>query len=378
MNVAFFSNQFASREGHGIKRYSVAVIEALGASGVTVTPVAGWSSHDPSDLARLKAGTGLELTGLGRNGTKLLWTFAGWPPLESRISAPVDVVHAAALGYPVATRKPFVVTIHDLGPLTHPEFFTNTRPWVMERALRQAVKQAAAIICVSESTAQEVRDVAGPAVLDRLHVVLEGVEPEFFDPVDPVCLEGLDLPPPAVPFVLTAGKISPRKNVGRVIEAMGRLKDVLPHHLVLVGGDGWGVDAVRRAVAEAGLEGRLHPVGFVSNDQLRALYQRASVYVHPSLYEGFGLTVLEAMASGVPVITSDRTSLPEVAGDAAVQIDPTRVDAIAAAIEAVCTDSGLAARLVGAGLDRARAFTWDKAAGQMTQLYRDIARGAWR
>jgi glycosyltransferase involved in cell wall biosynthesis len=376
VRVALFSNQFAAAVGHGIKRYSHELYEALrDADGVTAIPVAGWSSLETDELAALQARTGLELTGLGRRGTSLFWTFLDAPVLESRMRVRPDIVHAASLGYPVATRKPFVVTIHDLGPLTHPEYFSNTRPWVMERSLQQAVRKADAIVCVSQSTANEVADYAGPAVEGRLHVVLEGVGDEFFSAVAADCLSGLAASQSGRPFILCAGKLSPRKNVVGTLRALGRVRDRLPDHdLVLVGGDGWDVDHIAPEIERCGLSGRVHQLGYVSNEQLRALYQRTHAYLHPSLYEGFGLTVLEAMASGAPVITSDRTSLPEVAGEAACLVDPENIDAIADAIERVCGDDNLRETMSAAGRSRARMFTWSGAADRMKTVYQSLLR----
>ena len=180
-NVAYFANQFADQKGHGLARYARELFDSLRElNGPNVIPVAGWSSLAPDALERRMAETGLRLTGLGRRGTSLMWTFLDWPTIEARLNAPVDVVHAVSLGYPVATRKPYVVTIHDLGPLTHPEFFRNTRPWVMQRSLDQAVHKADVIVCVSETTANEVREYVGPAIEGRLRVVLEGVSERFF------------------------------------------------------------------------------------------------------------------------------------------------------------------------------------------------------
>jgi glycosyltransferase involved in cell wall biosynthesis len=351
--VAFFSNQFASDQGHGIARYSRELLRELKRTdGIEPVPVAGWSSLPPDALSALRQESGLRLTGLGRHGTSLLWTFCGTPPLERLIPGPLDAVHALSLGYPVATRKPFVVTIHDLGPLTHPEFFRNTRPWVMQRSLAQAVRQAAALVCVSQSTADEVDSLVGNGIGQRVHVVPEGVSREFFEPADRASLAGLDLPPEGVPFVLAAD---------------------LPHPLVLVGGNGWDTEAVARELRERpALRGRVHLLGYVSDAALRALYAAASVYVHPSLYEGFGLTVLEAMACGTPVIAADRTSLPEVVGDAGLLVDPLDTAALADSIRAICQEAALAASLSRKGRAHAATFTWADCAGRIAAIHREL------
>lgn len=372
--VAFFSNQFATGQGHGISRYAHELFQALmTVGGYDLTPVAAWSSRSREDLAQLRARTGLRLTGLGRRLTPLAWNFFDWPPLEARLPGTVDLVHALSLGYPIATRKPYVVTVHDLGHLTHPEYFGGERSWVMQRALRQAERRADVLICVSGFTASEVIDYLGPAIEPRLRVIHEGVSSSFFEPPDMSQLVGLDLPPLDVPFILSAGKISPRKNIHGVLEAMASLTDDIPHHLVLVGGAGWDTEAVFDTLKNPVLRDRVHLLGYVTDAQLRALYARASLYVHPSLYEGFGLTVLEAMASGTPVITANRTSLPEVAGEAALLIDPRDTKRLAEAMGHLCQDSELAVRLSRKGIERARCFDWRDCARKVGAVYDEVS-----
>lgn len=372
MNIALFSNQFADAKGHGIARYAREMHAGFaGLERVSVTPVSAWTNFDQASLAALRRETGLITLPTGRNLTKLAWTFAGFPQLETIARQAFDLVHAMSLGYPIATGLPYVVTIHDLGPLTQPQFFGNTKPWVMQRALDQAVRKAAMIICVSHSTAREVIEYCGSSVASRIRVVGEGVSPEFFEPSDPAVLAPLDLPPPGTPFILAAGKISPRKNIQGVLEAV-KLLEGLPHHLVLVGAGGWDMGEVSRHLANEGLRNRVHLLGFVSDAQLRALYGRAAIYVHPSLYEGFGLTILEAMAGGVPVVTSNRSSLPEVAGDAALLVDPTRPDDIAAAITQIAEDPAFARQQSTRGLAHARTFHWAEASAKLRDCYAEI------
>ena len=373
--VAFFSNQFADSKGHGLARYARELYGELRALPETdVVPVAAWSSLSADALSAHQADTGLLMTGLGRNGTKLLWTFLNQPPIEHCIGRPVDVVHAVSLGYPVATRKPLVVTIHDLGPLTHPDFFRNTRPWVMKRSLEQAVRHADAIVCISKSTAEEVLTYVGTHIEDRVQVVLEGVHPRFFEPASsqlPATLQNL---PEDHPFILSTGQISPRKNIQGLIAAFARIKSEIPHHLVLVGGMGWDSYIVEAHLRDADLRSRVHFPGFVTDDQLRTLYQMADIYVHPSLYEGFGLPVLEAMASGTPVVVSNRSSLPEVAGDAGRLSDTTDPEALGADIVDICRSPSLRARMSEAGKAHAARFRWEDCAKEMADIYRSVAR----
>lgn len=375
LRVACFANQFGDARGHGLARYARELLDALRAfGGPSVVPVAGWTSLDDRDFAARQRETGLQLTGLGRRGTSMLWTFLDRPTLESRLDVPIDVVHAVSLGYPIATRKPLVVTIHDLGPLTHPEFFRNTRPWVMQRSLDQAVRQAEVIVCVSQSTADEVREVAGPSVEDRLRVVVEGVSERFFEASDPGLLQRFGFPD-GTPFILSAGMASPRKNLDGLLRAMASAADQIPHHLVLVGGSGWDEDDISKAMQAPSLDGRVHRTGYVTDDELRALYQAADLYVHPSLYEGFGLPILEAMASGTAVVSSDRTSLPEVVGTAGRLCDAADPDALAEAIVDVCTSEDLKRQMVEKGRANAAAFRWSDCASAMAAVYAEAARG---
>ncbi len=374
INVAYFSNQFATAQGHGIARYAHEMYRGLRKhEDLNIRPVAAWSSLSPEKLAALRADTGLELVKLGHRLTPLAWHYLDVPTLERLIGGQVDVVHAVSLGYAIATRKPYVVTVHDLGPLTHPEYFTNTKPWIMEKSLRQAEARADAIVCVSQSTADEVEGYLGAHVAPRLRVIKEGVSPEFFAPSDIACLKGLPLPADDVPVILTAGKISPRKNVQGVLRALKQVLDQIDHHLVLVGGAGWETETVLKEMDDGALRSRVHLLDYVSDEQLRALYKRAALYIHPSLYEGFGLTVLEAMVSGVPVITSNTSSLPEVAGDAGLLVDPSSDEAIAEAILTICSDAELAQVKIQAGLARAQLFSWDACATELRDLFVEIA-----
>ncbi len=375
MHIAYFSNQFADAQGHGLARYSHQLYSSLRKiqPKFEVTPVAAWSSCNAGGIMQLRKAYGLQLLPWGRRWTPLAWAFLNRPPIEHWMNKPVDVVHAVSLGYPIATKKTYVVTVHDIGPLTHPEFFTNTSPWIMKRSLNQAVKKADAIICVSRSTADELESYVSYRLADRIQIVHEGVVPLFFEKGNSDCLSTLkNLPPPGIPFILVTGKISPRKNVVRIIQALSKITDQVPHHLLLVGGSGWDMGDVYKATNNPTLVDRIHLVGYVTDDQLRALYNSASLYVHPSLYEGFGLTVLEAMAAGCPVITSNIYSLPEVAGDAALLVDPYSEDEIAEAIKTVCLDESVATDLRRWGLERAATFTWEKCAEKVAGVYRSV------
>jgi glycosyltransferase involved in cell wall biosynthesis len=148
------------------------------------------------------------------------------------------------------------------------------------------------------------------------------------------------------------------------------IADSIPHHLVLAGGRGWGSNSVDRLLAHSTHQGRIHKIGFVDDLMLRSLYSRASAFLYPSVFEGFGLPVIEAMACGCPVVSSKIASLSEVAGGASMEVDPFDVSAIAEAVRSVCTDAELAGDLTLRGKERAADFSWERCAEETIQVYR--------
>lgn len=175
------------------------------------------------------------------------------------------------------------------------------------------------------------------------------------------------------PYVLAVGNLEPRKNLPGLLRAFARLAPEVPHDLVLVGAEGWLTGEIHATLDELRLGGRVRMTGFVEDADLPAWYGAADLFVYPSLYEGFGLPVLEAMACGAPVVTSNVSSLPEVAGDAALLVDPSDVDSIAEEMRRGLTDAALALDLRRRGQLRAADFTWDRTAEQTVAVYREVA-----
>jgi glycosyltransferase involved in cell wall biosynthesis len=179
-------------------------------------------------------------------------------------------------------------------------------------------------------------------------------------------------------YILFVGTLEPRKNVQTLLQAFAQIIAETPQDdlmLVIAGGKGWGGEDYMSTVDTLKLHDHVRFAGFVEDDHLPALYRSALLFVYPSLYEGFGLPVLEAMACGTPVITSNRASLPEVAGDAALLVDPTRPEALAAAMTSIMNDGKLRQALRAKGLARARTFTWDAVAQQTVAIYRAVGGG---
>lgn len=374
--VAFFSNQFASLNGHGVARYAHNLLTAFRELDIPpdVIPVATWSDRSKDDLLALQKATGLQLLSTGRWLSPLLWMSIGFPKLEHLLDFPIDIVHVNDLSYLVSTSKPLVVTVHDIGPLTHPQFFTNDALWFMKKSLERAVKKNSGLICVSHATADALVDYVARRysvnLSARTYVTHEGVSDVFFHPPQ-ISLSDLEQEFDFLqhPYILAVGKISPRKNLQTVIRALKKLQSEIPHHLITVGGNGWDFKGIKEMINSPGLAERVHFMGYVSDEMLNSLYQKASLFIYPSLYEGFGLPVLEAMAAGCPVITSNVSSMPEVAGDAALLVDPRNVEDVASAIETVCKNHSLAAELKRKGKERASLFSWEKCAEETLLIY---------
>jgi glycosyltransferase involved in cell wall biosynthesis len=306
-----------------------------------------------------------------RPAVRFVWEQAIQPWVLRRED--IDLLHSPALVGPILGGRPFVVTVHDLSYHYYPEAFRAANRGYLALFGRHSVRRARRVIAVSQSTKDDlVRHYGLPAA--RVDVVYHGVD-EAFRPL-PAADVAAFCARQGLPerFLLFVGTLEPRKNVTRLVEAYARLPQTCPQ-LVLVGGKGWFYEEVLRRVEELGLGSRVHLAGYVPAEDLPYWYNAAEVLVYPSLYEGFGLPPLEAMACGTPVISSTSSSLPEVAGDAGLLVDPVDVDALASAMERVLRDAGLRAQMRSAGLRRAKLFTWEAAARQTVDSYRRALAG---
>ncbi len=271
-------------------------------------------------------------------------------------------------------RGPTVVTIHDLSHRPHPEFHPREAVRYLDEGLPRTLAQAQAVIAVSRYTKQAIHDLFG--LPDEKVVAIHlGVESSFrpYDGAEceaALAMHGLR----HRGFILSVCTLQPRKNLPRLVEAFGRLparvRDAFP--LVLVGADGWMNSGLMRAIAQLVEARQVIVPGYVSRHDLGRLFASAALFAYPSLYEGFGLPVLEAMASGTPVLTSNVTSLPEVTGGAALEVDPRSVDAIADGLARLADDDALRGALTAKGLLRATEFTWASTVEQTCGVYRSL------
>jgi glycosyltransferase involved in cell wall biosynthesis len=297
---------------------------------------------------------------------RILWEQALLPWIAR--SEGLDLYHSTAFVGPVASNCPFVTTVHDLSFLYYPDRFRSLRRRYLQVFARISVRRARRVIAVSESTKRDLVSVydISPAKIDVVH---NGVDASFRPlPADQVAAfrQQKGLPDR---FVLFVGTLEPRKNVVRLVEAYARLPKGRPP-LVLVGGKGWFYDEIFRRVEAMELTDEVHFSGFVPAEDLPLWYNAADLFVYPSIYEGFGLPALEAMACGTAVITSTASSLPEVVGKAGKLVDPTDTEALATAMEQVLGDREMQEQMQAAGLVQAEGFSWEKTARQTVDSYR--------
>lgn len=369
----------AVRQGAGIGRYTRQLVRALleldrdnsyvllAATGGAHASAAAWPQagerRAPVRQVRLP---------VSDRTLNVIWQRLQLPLWVEWASGPLDILHSPDFVLPPVRHARTILTVHDLSFMRVPACSDPRLRAYLLRVVPASVRRADVVLADSESTRQDVIDLLGvdPA---RVEVVYAGVEPRFQRVRDAQTLQAVrsryQLP---AHFVLGVGTLQPRKNFERLIEGFSRMRDAVlaETHLVIVGGVGWLYEGICRRIEELGLQETVHLPGYVADEDLPALYSLADVFAFPSLYEGFGLPPLEAMACGTPVVCSNASSLPEVVGRAALTVDPLDVDALTAALRRALNDEPLRAELIQMGLARARRFTWEQAASTLLDVYR--------
>jgi glycosyltransferase involved in cell wall biosynthesis len=295
-------------------------------------------------------------------------------PRQLRRDRP-DLVHVQYTA-PLACPVPVVVSVHDVSFVEHPEYFPAARALQLQVTVKRTVGRAARVLTVSEFSRQAIAKVYG--LDDEDITVVPNAAAGHFRPLPHDAAAAwiwrrFGIPPP---FVLNVGDLQLRKNQSALIRAfaaMVRGRPDLPHHLVLAGKEGWHGRAVRRAAAESGIADRIHFTGFVTDRELLQLYNGCESFVFPSLYEGFGLPVIEAMACGRPVACSNGSAVREVADGAALLFDPGSEREMTRAILDLALDPELRARMGRLGLQRSGHFSWRRAAEKTLEVYCEVA-----
>lgn len=363
----------------GIGRYTrdlVAALARLPREHEYVLFVAGRAGRDagpgsPGSASEMPDSFRIARVPLSQRFWSALWHRLHIPLPVDLFTGPVGVFHSPDYVLPPLRQGKKVVTIHDLSFLRYPEGAEPSLRQYLGRAVPDAAGRADLILADSQNTRRDVIELLG-APEEKVEVLYPGVSEEFKPIDDQELLDkvrrmyGLSFP-----FILSVGTIEPRKNLVRLIDAYAALRasaDV-SHKLVIAGRKGWLYEDVFRRVEELSLEKEVIFLGFVAEEDLPPLYNLAQVLVFPSLYEGFGLPPLEAMACGTPVIASCSSSLPEVVGEAGLMVSARDAEALRQTMSEVLDEPTLREDLVRKGLRQARRFKWETAAKRMVAIY---------
>jgi len=302
---------------------------------------------------------------------RLWWDFVLLPKMLHKVKA--DAVIFPKNIIPFFTSCPAYVVIHDLAYFDRQ---LNAYPFLdtiyMRSLVPQSVRRATGVFAVSENTK---KDIIHYTKCDPKKIVVthEAADNIYYPINDPSRLQRVKqkykLPNK---FIMYSGSLSPRKNIARLLKAFSRVCKKLPHDLILTGSKSWKDASVYQTMRDLDLTDRIKQLGHVEHEDMPALYNLAEVYVYPSLYEGFGLPVLEAMQCGCPVVASNTTSIPEVAGNAAILVDALDTPALADAIYIALTDNKLREKLICAGFQQARKFSWDQCASTILKVIRQF------
>lgn len=297
---------------------------------------------------------------------RIAWEQLSWPLAARALN--LDLLHGMAFVTPVITPCPTVVTVYDLSFIYFPDRYPMLQRIYLTSQTRRSCRRARRVVTISESGRQDVNKLFG-VPLERISVIHPGVDPNFYprseDEIDDFRARQ-NLPPQ---YVLHVGTLQPRKSIPTLIKAFAKLKrpDL---ELVLVGGKGWAYEEIYSLVRELDLEERVRFTGYVSDGELPLWYNAAAVLVFPSVYEGFGLPVAEAMACGTPVVAANTSAIPEAAGVAARLFKAQDGAELSDHIAAVLDDPHLTATMREHGLQQSRQFSWERAGEEMVDVYR--------
>jgi glycosyltransferase involved in cell wall biosynthesis len=305
-----------------------------------------------------------------RPAGRILWEQLALPAAVQRAHA--DALHATAFVAPLRRPAPTVITIYDVSFALFPQFFRGFNQTYLRVGMRWSARQAQRLIAISDCTRRDVHRLYG-VPLDRITVAYPGVD-ETLRRADPDRVQAFrrlkNLPDK---FLLCLGTLEPRKNLSMLVRAFAQLKrECADAVLVLAGGIGWLADDILAAIEACGVQDSVLLPGYVADREKALWYAAATAFVYPSLYEGFGLPPLEAMACGTPVVTSNAASLPEVVGEAGLMLAPDDVPGWAAALQRVWMDAAYRAELADRCVRQAQQFTWPATARQIARAYRDL------
>ncbi len=363
----------AARQRAGIGRYTRELVNALLEleSPYRYVIFAAVGGLDPTrreaNLAPLQGHPEIRTLPLSDDWLARLWHRLRLPVPVEVIIGPLDLFYSPDFVLPpTRSTTRTLLTVHDLSFLRYPEAFVPALCRYLEQVVPRSVARADLVLADSAHTRADLVTLLGTPA-HKVRVLYSGVDARFCPQSEEGERQRLQTcyGVGEQPYILTVGTIQPRKNYPRLIQAFGRLD--VEAQLVIAGAPGW---LYQDTLTEAEKHGdRVRILGFVNDEDLPALYRNAALFVFPSLYEGFGLPVLEAMACAVPVVCSNASSLPEVAGHAALMVDPLNTDALAQAMALALTDTDLRREMIARGLTQAAQFTWKRAAIQLRETF---------
>jgi glycosyltransferase involved in cell wall biosynthesis len=300
----------------------------------------------------------------------IIWTFYKLPKLKEVHES--MLLHSPAILAPLRCKVPLVVTIHDLYVIRSPQSFSSWHSNLMKNTLPNIVQRADKIISISNFTKSEILNIYPEVPESKISVTLQGVNNRFKVLPKDMAEKVKHKFKLNKPYVLTVSTIEPRKNLPNLVKAFSNISFKIEHDLVIVGAYGWKNSELEEILSRLNDRSRIRFLGYVEPEDLPNLYNLAHVFVYPSLYEGFGMPPLEAMACGCAVITSDNSGLREVVDNSAIKIDPLNVEEIGEAILDVIRNESLRLQLINRGLERARRFTWESCARETLSVYESV------
>ena len=363
----------AVRQRAGIGRYTRELVAALLAlespHQYVLFAATGGIGRQTSSVKRQASSVKFRTIPISDEWMARFWHRLRLPIPVEAITGPLDVFYSPDFLLPPTRRSTrTLLTVHDLSFLRYPEAFVPKLRRYLERLVPRSIARADVVLADSAATQADIVSLLGVPP-DKVQVLYSGVHPCFRPEAELGERDRLQARYGigGRPYVLSVGTVQPRKNYIRLIHAFNQLTNQPTNQLLIAGGRGWLYQDIFAEAEKQGDSVRL--LGFVDEADLPALYRNAVLFAFPSLYEGFGLPVLEAMACGVPVVCSDASSLPEVAGDAALLVDPHDEDALAEAMARGLEETDLRREMITRGLAQAARFTWERAARQLVGMF---------
>jgi glycosyltransferase involved in cell wall biosynthesis len=368
----------AVMQGGGIGRYTRELVQATLAQDTDNEYILFSASMPPDkSLPQIFPSNGrvtYKIAPVSEQWLYRLWYRARLPVSVQRFMGKLDIFHSPDFVLPpVSGSIPTLLTVHDLSFVHFPEVYPEVLVNYLNKVVPWSVERATYILADSAATKQDLME-TWQVPDEKVAVLYSGVGSAFgrVEDEDEITAVRQKYNLGDVPYLLSVGTVQPRKNYQMLIQAFAPLADKWPHNLYIAGGKGWLYDEMMTEIERQGLTNRVRFIGFVDDEDLPTLYSGASLYLFPSLYEGFGLPMLEAMACGVPVIASNVSSLPEVGGETAVMLPPHSPSEWTQTIDKILSSPEKQQKMVSLGYQKIQEFSWEKSSVQLLRIYQTL------